>query len=96
MKTTEEYINLLHDYKQKHATEYGIDRMGIFGSVARGEHAENSDVDVYYEGDEKGLKSIRMIIDLEKLLGTRVDVIRKHNNLKPRFVERIMRDIIYV
>jgi predicted nucleotidyltransferase len=96
MKTTGEYINLLRDYKQKYASEYGIERIGIFGSVARGEQTENSDVDIYYEGIEKGLKSLGMIIDLENLFGVSVDVIRKHNNLSPRLVERIMKDIIYV
>ncbi|MDR3261625.1 MAG: nucleotidyltransferase family protein [Tannerella sp.] len=96
MRTTDEYINILRDYKQKYASKYGIERMGIFGSVARGEQTEDSDVDIYYEGAEKGLKSLGMIIDLEELLDVRVDLVRKHNNLKPRFVERIMKEIIYV
>ena len=42
MKTTQEYVQLLKEYKQKR----GISRIGIFGSVARGEHTEDSDVDV--------------------------------------------------
>jgi predicted nucleotidyltransferase len=46
MKTTNEYIHLLRDYKRNHAAEYGIERMGIFGSVARGEQRKDSDVDV--------------------------------------------------
>jgi predicted nucleotidyltransferase len=96
MKTTNEYLDILSQYKQKHASEYGIERMGIFGSVARGEQTDNSDVDVYYEGAEKGLKSLGIILDLEELFGVKVDVVRKHNNLKTRFVERIMKDIIYV
>jgi predicted nucleotidyltransferase len=33
---------------------------------------------------------------LEMFLGTPVDVIRKHNNLRPSFVKRIMQDIVYV
>jgi predicted nucleotidyltransferase len=49
MKTTGEYIRLLDSYKRKHADKYGIARMGIFGSVARGEQTESSDVDVYLE-----------------------------------------------
>jgi predicted nucleotidyltransferase len=96
-KTTGEYIRLLNQYKYEHAAEYGIKRMGIFGSVARGEHDEHSDVDVYYEGPSMGLKSlVRLPMELEKLFGVRVDVIRKHDNLNPRFMERIMKDIIYV
>lgn len=47
MKTVTEYISLLRDYMQKNAGKYGISRMGIFGSVARNEQTETSDVDIY-------------------------------------------------
>jgi predicted nucleotidyltransferase len=97
MKTTNEYILLLRDYKRKHAAEYGIERIGIFGSVARNEQKEDSDIDIYYEGPSMGLKSlVRLPRELEDVLGVPVDIIRRHNNLQPHFVERIMKDIIYV
>lgn len=35
MKTTTEYLHLLKQYMQRHAAQYGITRMGIFGSVVR-------------------------------------------------------------
>ena len=96
MNTTETYLNLLRKFKRSHAAEYGIERIGIFGSVARGEQTENSDVDIYYEGKSLGLKSlVEFPMQLEKLLGVSVDVVRKHDNLRPSFVKRIMRDIIY-
>ncbi|MDR3187794.1 MAG: nucleotidyltransferase domain-containing protein [Prevotellaceae bacterium] len=97
MKTTNEYLRLLRDYKREHAAEYGIERMGIFGSVARGEQMGDSDIDIYYEGPSMGLKSlVRLPRELEAFLGAPVDVTRRHNNLQPHFVERIMKDIIYV
>ena len=96
MKTTREYIHLLRQFKQEHADEYGIVRIGIFGSVARGEQIEGSDIDIFYEGPSMGLKSlVGLPMALEKLLETPVDVIRKHNNLRPSFVQTIERDIIY-
>ena len=49
MKSTTEYMNILRDYMAKNASKYSITRMGIFGSVARGEQTEDSDVDVYLE-----------------------------------------------
>ena len=51
MKSTTEYINILRDYMAKNASKYSITRMGIFGSVARGEQTENSDVDVTAGGN---------------------------------------------
>jgi len=96
MQTQTEYLNKLKQFKQLHSLEYGIERIGIFGSVARGEQTENSDIDIYYEGKSLGLKSlVEFPMELEKFLGTPVDVIRKHNNLRPSFVKRIMQDIIY-
>lgn len=46
MKTTQEYIQLLKEHKQARGMLYGISSIGIFGSVARGEQTEDSDVDV--------------------------------------------------
>ena len=58
---------------------------------------KNSDIDIYYEGKSLGLKSlVEFPMQLEKFFGEPVDVIRKHNNLRPAFVKRIMKDIVYV
>ncbi|MDR0618973.1 MAG: nucleotidyltransferase domain-containing protein [Bacteroidales bacterium] len=75
MKTREEYISLLSAYKEKHADKYGISKMGIFGSVACGENREDSDIDIYYEDKELGLKSMKINTDLEALFEQPVDVL---------------------
>jgi predicted nucleotidyltransferase len=72
MKTRSEYIRLLRAYRRQHAAEYGIKRMGIFGSVARNEQKEGSDIDIYYEGLSMGLKSlVRLPRELEDALGAK-------------------------
>ena len=96
MKSRDEYLQQLRQFKQQYSLEYGIECIGIFGSVARGEQSENSDIDIYYEGKSLGLKSlVEFPMLLEKFLGTPVDVVRKHDNLRPSFEKRIMQDIIY-
>jgi len=96
MKNKDEYLHRMRQFKQQYSSEYGIECIGIFGSVARGEQTEDSDVDVYYEGKSLGLKSlVEFPTLLEQFLGAPVDVIRKHGNLRPSFMERIMRDIVY-
>lgn len=50
MKTTSEILNLLKSYKNIATSKYGLPKIGIFGSVARGEQTDESDVDVCYEG----------------------------------------------
>lgn len=47
MKTTAEIIEILRDYKARSAEKYGIETLGLFGSMARGEQNEKSDIDVF-------------------------------------------------
>ena len=52
---------------------------------------------IYYEGKSMGLKSmVDLPMQLEEFLGVSVDVVRKHENLRPAFLKRILRDLIYV
>lgn len=77
MKSINEYIQLLAVYMQTHASVYHIKRMGIFGSVARGEQTENSDIDICYEGEAPTLFTlVRIKYELEALLGRPVDLVR--------------------
>ncbi|MDR0907983.1 MAG: nucleotidyltransferase domain-containing protein [Rikenellaceae bacterium] len=97
MATREEYIGLLRKFVAEHGSEYGIARIGIFGSVARGEHTEGSDVDIYYEGEPLGLKSLTGLPRaLETHLGTSVDVVRSHGGLNRAFRNRILKEVVYV
>ena len=50
MKTRTEILHLLSLYKPTAESRYGLTRLGVFGSVARDEQTEDSDVDVCYEG----------------------------------------------
>ena len=47
METTQEIISRLKAYKEQFAEKYGIEQLGLFGSVARGEQDEKSDIDVF-------------------------------------------------
>lgn len=97
MATREEYIALLRRFVCEHGAEYGILRMGIFGSVARGQHTAGSDIDIYYEGPALGLKSLTGLpCVLTDYLGTSVDVVRDHRDLDPRFRSRILKEVVYV
>ena len=59
------------------AQEFGIKRMYLFGSYARGEANDNSDVDIYIDkGKLKSLIRYFMFVEeLEKELGCHVDVV---------------------
>ncbi|MDR2428349.1 MAG: nucleotidyltransferase domain-containing protein [Candidatus Margulisbacteria bacterium] len=96
MSNTAQYLQLLREFKCRHAAEYNIRRIGIFGSVARGEQTDNSDLDIYYEGPALTLsQNVRFLEELENLFDVPVDVVRKHKNLKPHFIQRIEREVLY-
>lgn len=72
-------------------------KIGIFGSVARGEQKEDSDVDVCYEGKAPSFITLDMIqTELEQLLDAKVDLVRVRDNMNSLLRQRILRDGIYV
>lgn len=97
MKSTSEYINILKDYMAKNASKYGIIRMGIFGSVARGEQTEDSDVDVYLETTKPNMFALVHIKDdLQVLFGCNVDLVRIRERMDVLLRSRIEKEGIYV
>jgi len=90
-------LSLLRKNKRHYSEKYGVTRMGIFGSVARGEQTNESDIDIYFEADRISLFRMGgLMYDLQELLGAPVDLVHNSKNLKPAFKQRIERDIVYV
>ena len=74
MKSTEEYLSILRSEKESLFRKYQISNLGLFGSVARYEQREDSDIDIYYESSHMSLFTLcRLKSELEKLLGCSVD-----------------------
>lgn len=98
MKSTSDYIRLLKQFKENKAASYGIQKIGLFGSVARGEQQEGSDVDVYFEGNAIGLFKLSALkSELEELFGTTVDLLRMRKQLDGTILkDSVMKDLIYV
>ena len=78
------------------ALKHGAFNVRVFGSVARGEEAENSDIDFLINYDINKISSwfpVGLIHDLEDLLGRKVDVVTE-TGLKERIRDRVLRDCI--
>ena len=96
MKTTKEYLLLLRTYKLQSAIRYGISRIGIFGSVARGEQQEGSDVDVYVELSSPDLFCLVHIKEeLQQLFGCPVDIVRLRDNMNELLKRSSIEEGIY-
>ncbi len=97
MKSTSEILTLLAIYKPKAINNYGFTKLGIFGSVARGEQTEQSDVDICYEGKAPSLLTIdRIQQELQELLGCPVDLVRLRDNMNAALRRRIQQEGVYV
>ena len=75
---------------------YPIKTIAIFGSFARNEQNEQSDLDILVEFNDKiGIGFIQLADDLEDYLKIKVDLISK-KGLKSKYLEAIEPDLIYV
>lgn len=93
MKTTNDYITILRKYLSTKADAYGITKIGIFGSVARNEQTEDSDVDVCVEMKKPDLFTmVHIKEELQELFGKPVDIVRLRNNMNPMLLKQIKRD----
>nr|WP_240911828.1 nucleotidyltransferase family protein [Thermococcus sp. M36] len=76
---------------------YGVRSIEVFGSYARGEQREDSDLDLLVEFEEPvGLLTISMLqVYLSDLLGIEVDVIPK-DSLRRELWESVSREAVRV
>jgi predicted nucleotidyltransferase len=98
MKTIEEIKRILAEHKSEIREKYGVVIVGVFGSYARGEQKETSDVDIIVELERPiGLRFFELCDYLENILGTKVDVLTL-SALKQKTLlwENVKEDIVYV
>lgn len=96
MRTKEEYIEILKQCAAVLHTRFGVSSLRLFGSVAREEQKEASDVDVCVEMKPNLFLRIELKKYLEEQLGCPVDVIRMHKNMNDFLKEQIEKDGIFV
>lgn len=91
MLDTRETINKLKTTQQYLADHYGVRSMTLFGSVARGDQKEGSDVDVCVDMTPNLFNRAGVKIYLQELLNSNVDVVRMRNDMNPLFKEQILK-----
>jgi predicted nucleotidyltransferase len=73
----------------------GATRVRVFGSVARGDATETSDIDFLVDLDDgRGLFDLGgLLMDLQELLGHNVDVVTEAG-LRSRVAQRVLDDAV--
>ena len=77
------------------AAKYGASNVRIFGSVARGEADEQSDIDLLVDLEPKRslLDLAGLLVDLEELLGCKVDVVPE-DSLRKHIKDRVLKEAV--
>ena len=76
MKTREEVLSILRQARPDLNARYQVTRISLFGSYARGEQREDSDIDILIDVDPSiGLRFVTLANELEGLLGQRVELV---------------------
>jgi uncharacterized protein len=96
MYTLQNILQILRRHQPELQRKYPISRLGVFGSYARGEATEKSDIDIVVEiNGSMGLNFIAMADEIEELFGIKTDVISKRA-IKPKYLPFVEKDIVYV
>jgi predicted nucleotidyltransferase len=97
--TSREYILSVIKNHKAELSRLGIRNIGLFGSCARNEQNEKSDIDILidFDKDKENFDNYMAVYDLiEKLFkNRRVDIVTK-NGLSPYIGPKILNEVLYV
>jgi|Deesub1362A_J573_1020465.scaffolds.fasta_scaffold02102_7 hypothetical protein len=93
-------LSILKKHEKEIKERFGVKRIGVFGSFARGEQKETSDIDIVVEFEKPSFDNFMdLAFYLEGLTGRSVDILTpegiKHIRIK-EVANEIMRSVIYV
>jgi predicted nucleotidyltransferase len=90
-------LDALRKYKNDFEKQYGVTRIGIFGSVARDEAKDDSDVDIVVEMKKPDLFYMVHIKEtLENEFHRPVDIVHYRDKMNVYLKERIHSEAVYV
>lgn len=78
------------------AQKYSLDKLGLFGSYARNEASDDSDIDILVDFKKPvGMEIVELTLELEEALQNPVDIVTM-NAVRNRLLNYIKQDLIYV
>lgn len=90
------HIATINQNFEKLKSRFGVKKIAIFGSTARGDNTKRSDIDIVVEFDKPigFFGFIELENYLQKILGKKVDLTTK-NSLKPAIKKNILKEAVY-
>jgi len=94
--TKNEILNELSKNKSYIEQKFEVDKIGLFGSYAKGKQTEDSDIDIYVEFKHKTFDNLAGLWNyLEELYHKKIDLFHKHKNNNKVIISNIQKDVIY-
>jgi predicted nucleotidyltransferase len=96
VRSRDEILAVLRSLKPELSRRFGVREISLFGSFARGEEKDSSDVDLLVDVDPTiGLRFVSLADFLEKALGRKVDLVSTRS-LRPRHSDAILPEALGV
>ncbi len=97
MQSTAQILNILKSKKKELEIKYPISEMGLFGSYARGDQNEKSDIDILVDFSSKidPFDYIRMAHELEDTFQQKIDVVSR-KAIQPKYLPFVEKNLIHV
>jgi len=93
----EDIISFIRAHKVEFERKFGVKKIGLFGSFARGKPYKDSDIDIVVEISRPDMFHIIGIKQtIEEAFGRKVDIVRLREKMNRALESRIKRDAIYV
>jgi len=92
----DELLAYLRERKSRYSGAYGVRRIGLFGSFARGENKPESDIDIVVEMEPDYSALAGLALELERGTGRHIDLVRLRPQMSSSLRKTIDRDAVYV
>lgn len=93
----EEILKTVNKHKPELREKYGVERIGLFGSIARNEAGKDSDIDIVVELKKADLFILISLKEyLQEKLNGKVDIVRYRADMSALLKQRINKEAIYV
>jgi predicted nucleotidyltransferase len=94
--TKEDILKTLHTKKTFIQQKFGVEKIGLFGSYARNEAKEDSDIDFYVVLKEKSLDNMTGLwLFLEDMFDKKIDLLYYHPRLREGLKIQVEKEAVY-
>lgn len=96
MKNKAEILQILNEHRKYIEETYEVDKIGLFGSYAKGTQTEDSDIDIYVEFKRKTFHNLAGLwVYLDKVFNIKVDLVHKHRHSSGAIFDSIQKEVVY-